>query len=514
MEMYLAEYIYNHKNEVENLKKEISDETIVINMDRLDAISYLNNLEIKLKAFALYGYNLITENDFKNFYTIKFAFETKNIMKSHCFSMKEITHIEDECYTNIISKKISDILTGKNIFWNKFFANNANASLHFTTFLKANQKDFDYLNILTNPNLLGLVVAFDYDDGLEEYFSNIRVHKKYYPQVNFHENTYHYIRKFKDGYLKPKVETYDKNFFEFADYLSLETVFKMAYYNRQDIKDPLYPLFKMMFSHHERESSTFQLPEGLIKINIPKENLFKADRDIITKWQVLARYKDFKTPSTLVELNGPLLRNVYLNNVYLNTILKKVSQEAFMGLNAKSIHIPPHLTEVDESVFSNASIEKIYFYNFIDLKPIFSNIIQHFFTAVEVGEKKYHCVPTEVKEKQKQYRDGNYNCDAFLHSDFHVDCIYQECKLKFKNCSQIILKGNNYLTFTFDVNDIHITNTRDLTLFYFKCGHSYQLSNNRIEAYHIKKFEADKIYDYLKNAMEEESVKKKVMDKK
>ena len=541
MEKSLEEYIYNHKADANNLKEIIKDNILAIEkkLEIHDSVSCLKDLELKLKAFSLYGHNLITENDIKDFYTIKFASLTNNIITILNFDFtKDTCHFEIECYTGIISKKISDILTGKNRYWNELFSNNSKVTKKFISFLKSGHDNLDYWNILTSPDLIGLVVAFDKENGLREYFKNIYKPKNDFPQINFHENVYQHIKQIPSDdnniyyfrtkiktnddentpYIRTKIKTSEKKFFEFSDILPLETIFRMAYYNGEDIQDSLYILFKTMFSQIESKESTFRLPEGLININIPENDMSEEDMKIIELFNNLTTNKNFETPPSIVEINGPLLKDVSLNNVFLNEGLKKVTQETFSGLIAKSMHIPKTLIEVGDSVFSKAKIYELSFNDLIDLdlnksnENIFSNIIQHFFFATEIGDRKYYFVPDYIKEKQKLYREGRYS--TFVdHELFARDTVYQDYELKLKNCSRITIESNGVAFITLTSDDIRITNTRDINYmrYYFK------KINDDENMYSLLTYdEFHKIYYYLQNLVKEthEESKKKVLDKK
>ena len=526
MEKCLEEYIYNHKTDADNLKEIIKDNILAIEKKSkiYDVDSCLKDLELKLKAFSLYGHNLITDDDIKDFYTIKFTYLTNNIITILNFDFtKDTCHFEIECYTDIISKKISDILTGKNRYWNEFFSNNSKVTKKFISFLKSGHDNLDYWNILTSPDLIGLVVAFDKENGLREYFKNIYKPKNDFPQINFHENVYQHIKRIPIGaekipYFRTKIETFRKKLFEFSDILSLETIFRMAYYNGEDIQDSLYILFKTMISQMESKESTFKLPDGLININISEEDMSEEDMKIIEIFKNLATNKNFATSSSIVEINGPLLKNVSLNNVFLNEGLKKITQETFSGLTAKTIHIPKSLIKIDESVFLKARIYELSFNDLINLelnnfnRSVFFNIIPNFFFATEIGSKKYYKVPDYIKEKQILYSEGKYS--AFADPELHArDTVYQDYEFKLKNCSRITIENSGVAPITLTSDDIRITKTRDINYmrYYFK-----KMNDDENIYSSLTYYEVNTIYSYFVYLIKktQEETKKKVLDTK
>lgn len=542
MEKSLEEYIYNHKTYANNLKQIISDKILAIEKksEIHESVSGVKDLELKLKAFSLYGHNLITDDDIKDFCTIKFTSLTNNIITILNFDFtKDTCHFEIECYIDIISKKISDILTGKNRYWNEIFHNNNKITKNFLLFLKSGHDNLDYWNILTSPDLIGLIVAFDKENGLREYFKNIYKSKNDFPQINFHENVYQHIKQIPSDdnniyyfrtkiktnddentpYIRTKFKTSEKKFFEFTDILPLETIFRMAYYNGEDIQDSLYILFKTMFSQIESKDSTFSLPEGLISINIPKSDMSEADMKIIKLFNNLTTNKNFETPPSLVEINGPLLKDVSLNNIFLNEGLKEVSHETFSGLIAKSMHIPNSLIKIDKSAFYEAKIYELFFNNFVDWdlnntnRSILLNIIQNFFFATEIGCEKYYKVPDYIREKQRLYMEGKYS--TFVNSELYArDTIYQDYEFKLKNCSRITIENNGIAFITLTSDNIKVTITRDVNYMRYRLRNTNNEEENMVSS--LTYYEANTIYSYLLNSIKEtyEESKKKVLDKK
>lgn len=500
MEKTLEEYIYKHKNEAQELSKELASlhQFIKEDLELRDMTPRIPELELKLKAFSIYGRNLISEEDISNFYSLKFAALTRNMMKDQSFNLVEkANHFEVECYMDIISSKISNILTGKNDFFNRCFSADAsNEVKNFSDYLKSGSDSFDFWNILNNRELLGLVVAFDKPNGLEEYFANIYASKTEFPQVDFHENTYTHSRKIRVRTEEPpfwqtQIENTEKSFFEFADKLSLETIFKMERLNEEDLDNPLYRLFKSMLEKKEKETASFKLPEGLIRICIPKSDLLDKDALIIGKIKKLAEDKEFVTPSTLIEINGPLLKGVFLTDITLNEGLQTLSNDTFNNINAEELYIPISLVDVDQSVFTSSCIYEIYIEEDSKLtKDSMVNIIVNFFTATKKGKPEYHYVSDYVREKQRAYHEGRYS--TFLDLDlFDHDAVYQDFDLKLENCSRIFFQENGVPIIFFDENDLTLTSTREISDRRYSYGRTVE------EKESITYEEARKIYHHL-----------------
>lgn len=415
MEEILERYVYNHKNEARELRDKLNDLSRYLkdNLELENISGIIRELEIKTKVFFLYGRNLITEEDIFNLYRLKFACLTRNYMKEKVDLVTDVSHIELECYQEVITQKISDILMGHNSNFNGIFKTTYKDTVLyaikiFTNIIKEDGIEFSFWNIINNRQLLGLLVAFDKRDGLKEYFDNIMVEKKeYLSTVDFHEDIFKYNLA-----------------------VPLSTVFDALYYSGEETFSPSYDLYKMM--KEQEDNLVFRLPLGLTKVNLKMSyhDLGFFDWKFVQTIRDKSDYAWLEFPSSLVEIEGNIFENIHSSDVELNEGLKIIGDSLFEDASIGTIYIPSSLEIIEYSSFRGSSVDEFYFidYQHSKLKRFsIENLITNFYVANKTGNTYKHFISGRVKRKQRKFEKG-------LYKD------YDDPELEDHNCNQFEFK--------------------------------------------------------------------------
>ncbi len=349
MEEALSKYIYEHeKVEVEKLWKEI----YLLNTPNPEQVlSQIEKLELKAKALTVYGHNIIEKDDLRRLYGLKFLAITDNIMiKEEQNLAEKCNFIELECYGEFITNSISTILHGDD--WDlkeKFSPNYSIVVQAITKVLKNKDNEFSIIDILNDKKKLGLLLAVERKNGLENYFKTCMEPMSKYNYVNFHERI-----------------------FDFEEILPLDTIYSMIYYNEESSLDPLYEVYKILKKEQERNSMYFKLPAGLREINgfynrMDFENKRKYAKELEMEQKFIKRLRDLSSdcviefPSSLQRINGNIFSNMSFIDIIFNNGIKEISNDAFRGVKAKTIFFPQSLVRIGETAFSNAKIMCLYF---------------------------------------------------------------------------------------------------------------------------------------------------------
>lgn len=480
MEEAIEEYIYNHKQDAVQLRKQLRNLSKFIKDDQeLDKIfPCIPKLEMKLKAFSIFGRNLITEEDLRNFYQIKFACLIINIFDEKELTIaKNASHIELECYQEIISKKIEDLLTNNNPNLKRIFQRDQLLAIEdISAILKNGSLEYNFWDILNNKKLLGLIVAFDQPEGLFKYFAKIKELKKDYNNVDFHESI-----------------------FTFDEVLPLDTIFSMIYYNEAPETSPLYNLYQQM--REQSSSYDLTLPEGLLYVNMSEIEFLKdSDRKLVRKIRESTKNRCLKTPSSLLEINGPLFQEIDCEEIILNEGLQKISMKAFIGANAKSLYIPSTITEATSAAFSFERVCEIHFIDFSKMSltsDSLRSIISSIYKAIRTDKISYKILPQEKMLEKYYHESMPPHVYRDLIKNYHLYNLSSNFLLEPK-FARIILEENSQEILSLKADEITLKSFREWQRLGRASRTPFNLLNRRY-IYGLYDSETDKVYEHISN---------------
>lgn len=389
IEQKLEIYVYTHHNIVFKLRNDIDALNEKVNLkikelgenDSLDEearknrnqsirnwkLQYLkavSKLECLYKIFFIYGINLVTPIDLEKIYDMKFKILTWNILDEEKFDiLNSVSAIEFECYQNIVTKKIENILKEKNEFVNHFIGkvtassskNRLDIFGYIVRILKDENNEFAVEKILKDKKLLSFLLAFDKENGLTEFF------QKNYVSLNDYESyiyTYHPLLQWQDNVplstlyriMKCNIETEKNN------------SMLIKYINEHEL---LFYLFCLNDEYFD-PSFDYHLPDGIKTILglVPDYQEYYEYYDSINMYEInsVVRYirekasgKNVIMPKSLEKLTGNLFGKTNILSIVLNEGLKRLEHTPLLVLSTKDIEIP----STAEDVFCSFDITKL-----------------------------------------------------------------------------------------------------------------------------------------------------------
>lgn len=486
MEQAMEDYIYTHKKETAKLHQEL--EAMATYFASLDdpeeLVSQINELELKYKAFATFGRNLITKEELVKLYELKFKIITKDILDKPNLNVPSLSNkIELECYEEIVFKKISSLLKNEHPLYQNNHSFITLCIPSIVSILKDGKSEFNYWNILNNHELLSFLLSFDKENGLEEYLEKKQKSKSLYPNIDFCEEC-----------------------FTWAENLPLETIYIVKYLNDQCSEneifntidaDPYYNLFKYIVN---RQSLSRHLPEGIVKINLPNNNLHyngesqdssEKSKQFVERFkQLLGVPSNITTPKTLEELSGEIYKEQRMNYVNLNDGLKKIGEYVFYKSRIHTLIIPSSLVTIDPRAFEQCKLSEVYIKDFSKLNlssTNLDNLMNILFRARKTGKEEFRPIPDSIRRKQQAYRDGRYN--TCIDSDLLLqDAIYTEHKL-IPNFNTLTIMENDRKVLTITSRDIDFILKRSEEISF------YSQNTNEITTLGI--FECKRVREYF-----------------
>lgn len=345
METELEKYVHTHKYKVEELKDEVAKfDYFIIDETKDELLEKINNLELEFKIYCKYGKNLITKEDIKELYKLKFSILTMDINTQHDGDMtKKATFTEVECYEDIIFKKI------------KKFVNEHALSPHYLQILKNGKNEYSWWDILNNHVLLSFLLVNDdknFYAGMSNFFDKTLVNLKEYENLtDFH-----------------------KNFFIWNSIVPIGSIYQMMYLNKETKTDPMYDLYKFIKKSKLKENKIyfpegikvmcknviFRLSFGIIKIDEHPETI----KNRCFNLDLNSNNTDIIMPSTLEAIDTSPIKNrsSYECNMILNEGLKSIYKIHFLGNKFGKFVIPSTLMCIDGFV-GTIYAEEVYFNN-------------------------------------------------------------------------------------------------------------------------------------------------------
>lgn len=393
IEQKLEIYVYTHPETLESLKKKVREISYEVNRKvtydfedentprfsdakkdikkrKNQFLSQLQELEILYKVFSKYGRNLVKKDDLRKLYEVKFKILTSDILDVDKVDiLSNATFTEYECYQEIIFKKIEDILKGKNQNVNFFIPGgtvNCDKSLtdiigYIAKTLKDGENEFSPYKILQDKKLLSLLLAFDEENGLADFFEKNYVSlSKYTNQIDLYDRLlgWEYIVPLKTLYkiMRVNIETDRKRS-------------TLEYYI--DKCEPLYYIFYLYEEYYgDKYKNEYYLPEGIWEIdldyyfihNIKKEPHIKRKdgmEELIIYIRNKAQRKPFILPKTMKRLKGDLFCYTYTETLILNEGLEKLGANFLESNSIKHVEFPSTLEEIFPVAINLAQLKTI-----------------------------------------------------------------------------------------------------------------------------------------------------------
>ena len=217
--------------------------------------------------------------------------------------------------------------------------------------LKDGENEFSPYKILQDKKLLSLLLAFDEEDGLADFFEKNYVSlDKYSKIVNFYNEYFSWW----NVPLSTIYRLMRLNIVVGKKVLYKKVPYLIKYINEYE---PLYYLF-ILYDEYVNISLEYKLPEGLTRVrfhSFPANEEEVAITDYIRK---RARKKTIIMPSSLQSVEGALFDKTYSNSIILNDGLER------LGINflitGSLVHVEfPYTLQIFPSAINLAKLKTI-----------------------------------------------------------------------------------------------------------------------------------------------------------
>ena len=409
IEKELEIYAYIHKKDTEIIKQELTafKDIPITPENRKKLLERLAPIEKKYYIFDQYGRGIVTHDNLYELYKLKFDILTCDANYRKEPILEFYNGYGHKYYEEIIFKKFENIIMGKNKYIDSIYGDKAKQAIKEISFYLngAVPRNRSY-NVLYNNTKLALLLAFDTKNGIIDFFNQKMISMEE-AQVNY------------GAY-------YDRDFYEFAKEIPLDTCFQLTEANDKDkfyyTNCPLYRLYKLTCDLPQY-SDTYNMPEGLIKINYPP-SLFKDNlHEYINK---RAHQKFVIFPKSLEEISGYVFnKDTQILTVKFHNGIKKIGEHALYNSKVlEHLYIYPSIEYIASDGVKFDYVKWVYFLDYEnsqilhDKEALRTVLKQMFYVGktftgpkmVEVSAGVYReCIKMNVKTHLKDinfYRDG------------------------------------------------------------------------------------------------------------
>ncbi len=296
MEILIDKFIYENKDLINKLREqldliansEIKDKTM-----QQEIIDNLMKTKMYYNIFYKYGRNIIEEKDFKDLYQIIFNVYTYFPLNCSSFNVYyvdgPVTKEEAKFYRQIIESKV-EILKMKQspIFKsNKTYPDSIVDSVLYEIDYKPVTKDYDmfsnpyYAADTRNERIihihLEMLLSLDYEDGLVNYFNNLKEYFFYESVLNNEVNQLDYLKLVLG--IKKLYDINTKNVKNDNDDLNFKISHFIDYYNRNK---GLFDIYKLICKpdFNMIPNILFNFEEGTVNKNIIDLYYYDKNRPI------------------------------------------------------------------------------------------------------------------------------------------------------------------------------------------------------------------------------------------
>lgn len=400
LEQELEMYVYTNSDDLNKLREELNNldtALVLLSLEELQKeqktyLEIIHILELKYKIFSKYGSNLVNYEDLEELYRGKFCILMGNIFTNTNLNILEYaTHIELECYQNIISEKINRIITGQETYLNLLadkYKIDVSEIINIIASIFKSDNEFSFFEILNNRILLALMLSLTYcEDWLSTFFDETYVNIKDYPEINFY--------------------TFN---IDWEEKVPLASICEMIDYDIKVFEKLKNNLFYKLYQLYQNTlpQDIYKLPEGIREMHyfdytsMPQKFLDVMDEK--------CKDKVVYTPTTLRKINVNIFSTA-ISNIVLNEGLEYLGYHSLYYCS--NYKLPTTIKYIDRTAINFKTTElRITNYKHIALlndDDLLKKFISDFFRAQKTEKVRHHFISNETRRKQEMESTGGYS---------------------------------------------------------------------------------------------------------
>ena len=254
----------------------------------------------------MYGHNLVTQEDIYTLYSLKFKCLTSDIYNEEKLDIAQnANYTELECYQEIISRKISNLIQGET----NYFVKGKKETIKAIVQILKSGKEFSFWDILTDKTKLSFLLAFEKEPDLSDFYKKTRTSTSEFSDVN----------------LYPNIITLEEN-------PTLECICMLLFIDRATSKNPFYQIYPHMAS--AILPLFYRIPEGVTSIDAtwytpPAEEKFSIIGNLRYRFQ----NKFLLIPSTMKSIKGPVFESLHLEDINMLEGIEELQNKVFASTN-------------------------------------------------------------------------------------------------------------------------------------------------------------------------------------
>lgn len=390
---YLIQQFRNGLEELENIHITKENKYSLLNqIEKIELIinmlhEFISETEREI-VIPYFDKDLIYKNELRELYEIKFNVLTIDINEFGYSPITSDNSYEYEIYKSIISNKIRKINNGETVETKRFKEQGMYKKLIniFNKELISPNLSMELKTkiILNSGYLIGLILSFEKENGLDNFFKEHTLSKNYY---------------------KDWIKLYSNIILE--DSLSLDSICTFIEYELETKEINRYPniykLYRLIkeVEKNNQENDIYKLPEGIKELNgywgqMTSYSMSSYKYLILKIIREKAKDEKIIFPSSLRKITGDIFANTPLDSynikgVVLNEGLEIIGPEVFDKQNIKNVIIPPSVKEISNNSFNYYKIEVLEFINFKESKLLYNLLYNNNVPYRELFFYLFHC---------------------------------------------------------------------------------------------------------------------------
>ena len=484
LETTLEKYVYQNPELIYKIDSRLECylNELKITQENKDIITKeIQYFEVICNIFNEYGRNNAINDILTKLYTIKFDLLTFDIFKKECspFLVKDFNTKEKQIYQEIIMQRINKLLNANNNITKKLFDIDLKKALKIIIdYLKEDNENpniYEPNKILNDIEKLCLLLSFDTEKGLQEFYNKRTIHYSYFAfkySENFHKKTFSWANDIPlETIYRWQIVVSPKDNSKLKSLFVKESSDKPKSPNIKYL-DLLYDLYIIFDKYRSIDKSTYYIPDGITEIRLDSKEKQEELKNFTIFQQDLARYNpevNVVCSPSLKSWQGALFDNTNhrINEIVLNNGLEELGPNSILLTSNNIITIPSSLKVIGKHIFNPKRVDTIIFDDFLNSKLLHNRenladflknfLIQKYKESIEPNFNYYIKLTLEniflyfnpndmitISQEELTIEDNVFNyLELLQHRNEYKDVIY----LIIDKLDEVIYKKTGYKLF-------------------------------------------------------------------